>query len=135
MQPRDLCKVRSSRRSRAMEKHSRFGRKEQEEVWQNAEGDALRSLAAAGVRVPATYDFSEGVLIMELVVDGDGAVAPRLNDLRLSETLAREYHRLLIDQVVLMLCAGLIHGGATADGSSGWRVACVYMNGIAGRFS
>jgi RIO kinase 1 len=103
-------KVRSSRRTRAMGKHSRFGRKEQEEVWQNAEGDALRDLAAAGVRVPATYGFSEGVLIMELVVDGDGAVAPRLNDLRLSETLAREYYHLLIDQVVLMLCAGLIHG-------------------------
>ncbi len=103
-------KVRSSRRSRAMEKHSKFGRKEQEEVWQNAEGDALRSLAEAGVRVPATYDFSEGVLIMDLVVDGDGAVAPRLNDLRLSDSQAREYHQLLIDQVVLMLCIGLIHG-------------------------
>ncbi|MBE0575828.1 MAG: serine protein kinase RIO [Desulfuromonadales bacterium] len=103
-------KVRNSRRSRAMEKHSRFGRKEQEDVWQNAEGDALRSLAAAGVRVPKAHGFSEGVLLMELVVDADGAVAPRLNDLCLSETLARTYHRLLIDQVVLMLCAGLIHG-------------------------
>lgn len=103
-------KVRNSRRSRAMEKHSRFGRKEQEDVWQNAEGDALRCLAAAGVRVPRAHGFSEGVLLMELVVDADGAVAPRLNDLRLSETLARTYHRLLIDQVVLMLCAGLIHG-------------------------
>ena len=103
-------KVRNSRRSRAMEKHSRFGRKEQEDVWQNAEGDALRCLAAAGVRVPKAHGFSDGVLLMELVVDADGAVAPRLNDLCLSETLARTYHRLLIDQVVLMLCAGLIHG-------------------------
>jgi RIO kinase 1 len=103
-------KVRNSRRSRAMEKHSRFGRKEQEEVWQNAEGDALRCLAAAGVRVPRSHGFSEGVLLMELVVDKDGAVAPRLNDLRLTATLARKYHALLIDQVVLMLCAGLIHG-------------------------
>ena len=42
---------------------------------------------------------------MELVVDSDGAVAPRL-----TKTLAQQYHRLLIDQVVLMLCAGLIHG-------------------------
>ena len=103
-------KVRNSRRSRAMEKHSRFGRKEQEDVWQNAEGEALRCLAAAGVRVPKAHGFSDGVLLMELVVDADGAVAPRLNDLRLSETLARRYHGLLIEQVVLMLCAGLIHG-------------------------
>ena len=35
-----------------MEKGTRFGRKEQEEAWQNAEVDALYRLAAAGVRVP-----------------------------------------------------------------------------------
>lgn len=103
-------KVRNSRRSRAMEKHSRFGRKEQESAWQNAEVDALYRLAAAGVRVPTPYSFCEGVLLMELVVDGEGAVAPRLNDLQLNAALAREYHRLLIGQVVRMLCAGLVHG-------------------------
>jgi RIO kinase 1 len=103
-------KVRNSRRSRAMEKHSRFGRKEQEAAWQNAEVDALYRLAAAGVRVPRPYSFSEGVLLMELVVDGAGEVAPRLNDLQLDAALAREYHCLLIEQVVRMLCAGLVHG-------------------------
>ena len=103
-------KVRNSRRSRAMEKHSKFGRKEQEAAWQNAEVDALYRLAAAGVRVPRPYSFCEGVLLMELVVDAAGGVAPRLNDLQLNAALAREYHRLLIEQVVRMLCAGLVHG-------------------------
>ena len=103
-------RVRNSRRSRAMEKHSRFGHKEQEVVWQSAEVDALYCLADAGVRVPRPHSFSDGVLLMELVVDGDGAVAPRLNDLQLTETQAREYFRLLIDEVVRMLCAGLVHG-------------------------
>jgi RIO kinase 1 len=103
-------KVRNSRRSRAMEKHSRFGRKEEEAAWQNAEVDALFLLADAGVRVPRPHSFCEGVLLMELVVDADGAVAPRLNDLQLSAELAREYHCLLIEQVVRMLCAGLVHG-------------------------
>jgi RIO kinase 1 len=103
-------KVGSSRRSRAMEKHSRFGRKEQEAAWQNAEVDALSRLAAAGVRVPRPYSFYEGVLLMELVVDGAGAAAPRLNDLQLNAALAVEYHRLLIGEVVRMLCAGLVHG-------------------------
>jgi len=45
-------KVRNSRRARAMEKGSKFGRKQQEDVWQNAEVDALYRLASAGVRVP-----------------------------------------------------------------------------------
>ncbi len=103
-------KVRNSRRARALEKHSKYGRKEQEVVWQNAEVDALSSLAAVGVRVPKPHIFSEGVLLMDLVLDGAGDVAPRLNDLRLTRTLALQYHRLLIDEVVRMLCAGLIHG-------------------------
>ena len=45
-------KVRNSRRQRAMEKGSKFGRKQQEETWQNAEVDALYRLSSAGVRVP-----------------------------------------------------------------------------------
>jgi len=103
-------KVRNSRQARAMEKNSRFGRKQQEEVWQNAEVEALYKLSAAGVRVPQPYNFVEGVLLMELVVDNQGAAAPRLNDLTLSKELAIEYHDLLIKEVVRMLCAGIVHG-------------------------
>lgn len=103
-------KVKNSRRARAMEKGSSYGRKAQEEAWQNAEVDALYRLAAAGVRVPRPYNFHEGVLLMELVTDGAGNAAPRLNDLVLTPEMARAYHRSLIAQVVRMLCAGIIHG-------------------------
>jgi RIO kinase 1 len=103
-------KVRNTRQARAMEKNSRFGRQQQEEVWQNAEVDALYRLAAAGVRVPQPYNFVEGVLLMELVTDEHGSAAPRLNDLELSREQALEYHGLLIKEVVRMLCAGLVHG-------------------------
>lgn len=103
-------KVRNSRQARAMEKNTRFGRKQQEEVWQNAEVDALYRLAAAGVRVPQPYNFVEGVLLMELVTDQHGSAAPRLNDLELTREQALEYHGLLIKEVVRMLCAGLVHG-------------------------
>ena len=103
-------KVKNSRRARAMEKGSRYGRQEQEQAWQNAEVDALHRLAAAGVRVPQPYNFLEGVLLMELVTDANGNAAPRLNDLALSPAQAREYHHTLIMQVVRMLCAGVVHG-------------------------
>jgi RIO kinase 1 len=103
-------KVKNSRRARAMEKGTRYGRKAQEEAWQNAEVDALYRLAAAGVRVPRPYNFHEGVLLMELVTDSEGNAAPRLNDLELTAELSREYHRILITQVVRMLCAGIVHG-------------------------
>ncbi len=103
-------KVKNSRRARAMEKGSRYGRREQEEAWQHAEVDALRRLAAAGVRVPQPYNFLDGVLLMELVTDENGNAAPRLNDLTLTPEQAREYHHALIMQVVRMLCAGVVHG-------------------------
>lgn len=103
-------KVKNSRRARAMEKGSRYGREAQEEAWQNAEVDALYRLAAAGVRVPQPYNFHAGVLLMELVADSDGNAAPRLNDLVLTAELSREYHQTLIRQVVRMLCAGIVHG-------------------------
>ncbi|WP_079434888.1 PA4780 family RIO1-like protein kinase [Zoogloea sp. LCSB751] len=103
-------KVKNSRQARAMAKRSRYGREEQEAAWQHAEVDALRRLAAAGVRVPEPYQFHEGVLLMELVADEDGEPAPRLNDLALSEEEALAYHAALIREVVRMLCAGIVHG-------------------------
>ena len=47
---------------------------------------------------------------MELVADDNGNSAPRLNDVRLTPEQARDYHRTMISQIVLMLCAGLVHG-------------------------
>jgi RIO kinase 1 len=102
-------KTKNSRRARAMEKRTRYGRKAQEEAWQSAEVDALYRLAAAGVRVPAPYNFHEGVLLMELVTDANGDPAPRLDDVEFSAEQARSYHQALMTEVVRMLCAGVVH--------------------------
>ena len=103
-------KTKNSRQARAMQKGSKFGRESQEAAWQSAEVDALYRLADAGVRVPTPYNFYEGVLLMELITGADGNAAPRLNDVQLSETTALNYHAFLINQVVRMLCAGIVHG-------------------------
>jgi RIO kinase 1 len=103
-------KVKNSRRARAIEKGSRYGRKAKEEAWQSTEVDALYRLAAAGVRVPRPYDFVDGVLLMELVADREGHPAPRLNDVVLTPEQAREFHGTLVREVVRMLCAGVVHG-------------------------
>ena len=102
--------VRNSRRARAMDKGSKYGRQQQEESWQNAEVDALYKLANAGVRVPTPYGCFDGVLLMELVVDERGQVAPRLSEVSMTAEQALEDHALVMHYVVLMLCAGLIHG-------------------------
>ena len=103
---------RSSRDQRAMGKGagSRHGRARQEEAWKNAEVDALYRLDAAGVRVPKPFGYYDGVLVMEMVDDGAGSPAPRLNDVVATPEEARAWHAFLMQQIVRMLCAGTIHG-------------------------
>ncbi|MEE2750591.1 MAG: PA4780 family RIO1-like protein kinase [Myxococcota bacterium] len=103
-------RVRNSRQQRAMNKNSRYGRKENEAAWRSAEVDCLYRLFAAGVRVPTPYDFIDGVLIMELIENGEGSPAPRLADLNLSPGEAESLLKMLVQEVVRMLCAGIVHG-------------------------
>lgn len=103
-------KVRGSRQARAMGKGSKFGKKELESAWKNTEVDALYQLAAANVRVPRPLGYFNGVLLMELIADGEGHSAPRLGEVQLEAGQAREFFRFLVRQVVRMLCVGVIHG-------------------------
>lgn len=103
-------KVRNSRDARAMGRRSKYGQRGHEEAWLNAEVDALRRLHLAGVRVPKTHGFVDGVLLMDMIVDGEGDVAPRLNDVGLTQEQAVLYHARIMDDVVKMLSVGLIHG-------------------------
>jgi RIO kinase 1 len=103
-------KVRNSRNARAMQKGTKFGRKQQEESWQTAEVNALFLLADAGVRVPQPYICLDGVLLMELITDADGVVAPRLSEVILTEDEAVADFDTMIRNIVRMLCAGIVHG-------------------------
>ncbi len=110
VQYREGRKVRNSRRARAMEKGSRFGRRQQESAWHNAEVDALYRLTEAGVRVPQPYGCFDGVLLMELITDEEGNVAPRLDDIEMSREQAIEDHQVVMHYIGRMLCAGVVHG-------------------------
>mgnify|MGYP001577022293 FL=1 len=103
-------RVRGSRQARAMRKATRFGRKEQHAAWKNAEADALYQLVNVGVCVPRPHGYFNGVLLMELITDADGNSAPRLGEVELTAEVARGFHSQLMDDVVRMLCIGLIHG-------------------------
>jgi RIO kinase 1 len=93
-----------------MEKGTRFGKEQMEAAWQSAEVDALYRLAEAGVRVPQPRLFSDGVLLMDLILDADGKPDPRLWDVEFSEQEAIDLHLFLVRQAVLILCAGMVHG-------------------------
>jgi RIO kinase 1 len=107
---REGRKVRNSRRGRAMERNSKYGRAQQEDSWQTAEVDALRRLVDAGVRVPKAYSCFDGVLLMELITDAQGDVAPRLGDVSMSAEEAIAGHREMLQNIVRMLLVGIVHG-------------------------
>ncbi|MDV6343274.1 PA4780 family RIO1-like protein kinase [Nitrosomonas sp. Is37] len=102
--------VRNGRRMHAIQRRSYFGWMTQKGAWQSTEVDTMSHLATVGVPTPKYHNFFEGVLLMELITDSNGDVAPRLNDLTLSAELARMYHDFLIRQIVRMLCHGVVHG-------------------------
>ncbi|HEY0974959.1 MAG TPA: PA4780 family RIO1-like protein kinase [Solimonas sp.] len=103
-------RTRGSRDARALGRGGRRGRELQETQWKNAEIEALYRLDAAGVRVPKPQGVYNSVLLMELVQDADGEPAPRLNDVQPTPEQARQWHAFMIEQIVRMLCTGLIHG-------------------------
>lgn len=107
---REGRKSRGSRNARATGKRSRHGRRVEEAEWKSSEIDALHALWNAGVRVPRPLGVYDGVLLMELVEDEHGNPAPRFNEVEMNAVQAREWHEFMIQQIVLMLCAGRIHG-------------------------
>lgn len=103
-------KVRNSRDQRAIDKRSKHGRSQDEAAWRSTEVDMIYRLRAAGVRVPAPYQFIDGVLVMELVTRADGEPAPRLAEVDFTPEQASAVHQRLLREVVRMLCAGVVHG-------------------------
>ena len=106
--------TRNSRDRRAMHKKTAYGRGLSEEGWQGMEFQALRSAFDAGVRVPEPYNLFENILLMELVVDAQGAPAPRMADVHLSTDEATQLHLQVFLQVKALLTIGLIHGDLSA---------------------
>lgn len=103
-------RTRNSRDQRAIGRRSKHGRARDELSWQTAEVEMIYRLQDAGVRVPCPYTFMDGVLVMQLVTDAEGNPAPQLGGVEFGRQEAQAVYGLLIQEVVRMLCAGVIHG-------------------------
>jgi RIO kinase 1 len=103
-------KTRNSRDQRAVNKRSRHGKAIDEEAWRSTEVNMIYRLQRAGVRVPKPHCFESGVLVMEMITDLDGSPAPRLGEVKLDVESAHEIYKHLIQEVIRMLSAGIVHG-------------------------
>ncbi len=99
----------NTRDQRAMDRGTRFGKAKREEAWQTAEADAMRTLHAAGVRVPRPHGNHDGILLMDLVRAANGDPAPQIAAGRYDRPSALRVHREIMQQISRMLCAGLVH--------------------------
>lgn len=75
-------RTRNTRDARAMAKHSRHGRAVQAGQWAGAEFAGLCSLWEAGLPAPYPIQLDGSEILMELILDDDGEVAPRLAQTR-----------------------------------------------------
>jgi RIO kinase 1 len=106
--------TRNSRDRRAIASKSSYGRGLMEDSWQDMEFRALRAAFDAGVRVPEPYFLHDNVLLMELLVDEQGAPASRVADLRFTAEQAAQLHLEIFTQAKGLLETGRIHGDLSA---------------------
>lgn len=102
-------KERDVRTFRALGKKSAFGQQVSHTSWLMHEFNALKVLHAAGADVPQPIAAGENAILMDYV--GDARLpAPPLHTVNLEAEEARRLFARVIDNIVLMLRAGMIHG-------------------------
>jgi RIO kinase 1 len=97
-----------------MGKRTSYGRELIEESWRDMEYRALFDASHGGVRVPKPIMLYDDVLLMELVLDEDGAPASRLADFEIAPEDAEALHQEIYKQVRMLLGTGKVHGDLSA---------------------
>lgn len=103
-------RTRNSRDRRAMAKHTAHGRAVQAGQWASAEFATLCSMWEAGLPVPYPIQLDEAEIVMELILDTEGEVAPRLARTRPTPQLLRTYWDQLHQAMVVLAGRQLTHG-------------------------
>ncbi|GGF38705.1 hypothetical protein GCM10011519_10380 [Marmoricola endophyticus] len=103
-------RVRDSRVTRAIAKGSAFGRAAAAGQWASAEWDQLKRFWLLGVPVPYPVQIDGTEILMELVLDEDGAPAPRLARERPGHARLASYFDQLREAMRAMAEQGWVHG-------------------------
>ena len=103
-------RVRRSRETRAMARHTAFGRDLLSGQWAAAEFSALCRLWHLGAPVPYPVQLHGTELVLEYLDEPDGQAAPRLAQLRPEPAQLRALWTQLIDALLVLTGEGLAHG-------------------------
>ncbi|SDS80715.1 serine protein kinase RIO [Microlunatus soli] len=106
----DARKTRNTRDRRAMAKHTAHGRSVQAGQWAGAEFGTLCELWEAGLPVPYPIQLDGTEILMELITDRDGEVAPRLAQTRPDHDQLRNYWDQLHQAMAVLAGRQQAHG-------------------------
>jgi len=112
--------IRDTRRKRALEKRTTFGRALAKASWCQHEYRTLAELHAAGADVPEPLVCGASAILMEFIGDRHGA-APVLQDVRLAPAEAERLLDRLLENVRLLLARYRIHGDLSAYNILYWE--------------
>jgi RIO kinase 1 len=102
-----------SRTKRAIFNRSKRGKQMEKSMWTDREFRVLRDLNNLGANVPKVYAHSDNAILMQFL--GEGAnPAPRLTEITLTKSQAREVFQILLRTIVLLLEINMVHGDLSA---------------------
>jgi RIO kinase 1 len=107
-------RMRNSRDRRAAAKGTSWGRQVQAGQWAGAEFGFLADLWSAGLPVPYPVQLDGTEILMELITDLDGDVAPRLAQCRPGSAELHRYWAQLVEAMRRLAAMGLTHGDLSA---------------------
>ncbi len=110
---------RSQSERKAVLKQNSAGKRMLHEGWIRREFFMLQKLHQLGANVPKVYEWNIESVLMDFI--GDELAAPRLIDVELDSTQARESFEAIIKNVELMLECGIIHGDLSAYNILWWQ--------------
>jgi RIO kinase 1 len=107
-------RARKSREARALANRTNFGRNLIAQQWAVTEFAALGEVWSAGAPVPYPVQLIGTELLMEFVGTNDGAVAPRLAQLRPEPAQLASLWDQLLDALMVLARLGYTHGDLSA---------------------
>ncbi|MFJ6549674.1 serine protein kinase RIO [Microbacterium sp. NPDC091676] len=106
--------TRNTRDTRALAKKTAHGRDVAAAQWSLAEFEALCRMWERGAPVPYPVQVSGTEVLMEFLGDDRGIAAPRLAQVRGSNTEMQEYFTQVVDLMRVFAAAGFAHGDLSA---------------------
>lgn len=104
---------------KAIKQKTKIGKTLQQKLWTKREYYLLKKLYEQGAIVPEAFDYTDNAILMQYLGDETGP-APRLIDIKLSDSVKSQILATIITSIKLFLNNGIVHGDLSAYNILWW---------------